>query len=143
MYYIALLVEHQSTPDRMMPFRVLQYLVGFLNTRLKSSGDKRLPAVYGLVFYHGERSPYPYSLKLQDCFDDPLGLMTTFFNQPTPLIDVSQLNDDELRRQNWVGPMTRALKHIRDQDIGDICLEILLDLDKQDLSTYSELEFTR
>ncbi|PCJ99626.1 MAG: hypothetical protein COA42_24030 [Alteromonadaceae bacterium] len=43
-----LLVEHQSTPDKMMPFRVLQYLVGFLNTRLKSSGDKRLPAVYGL-----------------------------------------------------------------------------------------------
>ncbi|MBW6055079.1 Rpn family recombination-promoting nuclease/putative transposase [Escherichia coli] len=34
-------------------------------------GYDRVPLVVPLLFYHGETSPYPYSLNWLDEFDDP------------------------------------------------------------------------
>lgn len=123
--YLTLLIEHQSTADRMLPFRVHHYLFGMLHSHRKQHPDKPLPAVYTLVFYHGEVTPYPYSLDLWDCFDDPCGLMREVLYQPLPLIDVNQLPDEALRQQQWVGPMVRALKYIRQRDMAPYALDIL------------------
>ncbi len=73
--YITLLVEHQSTADKLMPFRIFHYLFGFLNNHRKEHPKQPLPPVYTLLFYHGEVTPYPYSLDLLKCFDDPLKIM--------------------------------------------------------------------
>lgn len=124
----ALLIEHQSKPDRYLAFRVYHYLFGMLFNTLKSQPNRALPAAYVMVFYHGEQSPYPYSLKLEDCFSDPLGLMAGVFNKAIPLVDVNQLSDEALKQQSWVGPMARALKHIRDRDLSETLLELLEDI---------------
>jgi predicted transposase/invertase (TIGR01784 family) len=123
--YLALLVEHQSSPDPMLPFRIHGYLFGILQSYRKQRPNGLLPAVYTLVFYHGEATPYPYSLDLLDVFDDPLGLMREVLYQPLSLIDVNQLTDEELMKQQWVGPMARALKHIRERDLAPFALDIL------------------
>ena len=123
--YLTLLVEHQSSPDRMMPFRAHHYQFGLLQSYRKQNPNRLLPAVYTLVFYHGEATPYPYSLNLLDCFDDPLNVMEEVLYQPLPLIDVNQLSDEQLKQQQWVGPMALALKHIRERDMTPFALDIL------------------
>ena len=126
--YLTLLVEHQSTPDRMLAFRAHHYQFGLLHSYRRQYPDRLLPAVYTLVFYHGATSPYPYSLDLLDCFDDPLGLMQEVLYHSLPLIDVNQLSDEQLKQQQWVGPMVLALKYIRAQDITPYALDILSSL---------------
>jgi predicted transposase YdaD len=103
---VVLLIEHQSTADRFMPLRVYHYLFNMLHKKLREQAKDPLPAVYALVFYHGKQSPYPYSMGLEDCFDDPLGIMNDMFTQPVHLIDVNQISDDQLKQQRLLGIMT-------------------------------------
>ena len=126
--YLTLLIEHQSSPDKMMAFRIHQYLFGLLSNYRKQYPNKLLPAVYPLVFYHGETTPYPYSLSLQSCFDDPLSIMSEVLYKDIALVDVNQLPDEVLKKQQWIGPVTSALKHIRQQEMAPFALEILASL---------------
>jgi predicted transposase/invertase (TIGR01784 family) len=139
--YLTILVEHQSSPHRFMPVRVNHYLFCILHQQLKARPQALLPAVYGLVFYHGEQTPYPYSMSLVDCFNDPLGLMKRVFNEPVPLIDINQLSEEALKRQSWVGPMARALKHIQDPDLGGYLADLVEDMGKLGLDQQTVSEF--
>ena len=38
--YIYLLLEHQSTPDRLMPFRMLKYICNIIDQHLKTHDTK-------------------------------------------------------------------------------------------------------
>ena len=93
----------------MMAFRIHQYLFGLLSNYRKQHPNKLLPAVYALVFYHGKTTPYPYSLSLQSCFDDPLNIMSEVLYQDIALVDVNQLPDEVLKKQQWIGPVTITL----------------------------------
>jgi len=126
--YLTLLIEHQSSPDKMMAFRIHQYLFGLLSNYRKQHPNKLLPAVYALVFYHGKTTPYPYSLSLQSCFDDPLNIMSEVLYQDIALVDVNQLADEALKKQQWIGPVTSALKYIRQQEMAPFALDILASL---------------
>ena len=126
--YLTLLIEHQSSADKMMPFRTFNYLFGVLNNHYKQQPKKPLPAIYIMVFYHGDRSPYPYSLALEDCFDDPLKLMRNVLSRDVPLTDVNQLSDEALQKQQWIGPMVFAMKHIRQIDMTPYALKVLASL---------------
>ncbi len=56
---LYLLFEHQSTPDRMMSFRLLKYCCGIWDDFLRSDEGKErpeLPPIVPLVFYQGESS---------------------------------------------------------------------------------------
>ena len=123
--YISLLIEHQSSPDKMLPLRVHHYLFNLLHRYYKEHPKEPLPAVYALAFYHGEATPYPYSLDLFDCFNDPLTLMPQVIGQPLPLIDVNQLSDEQLAQQQWIGPMLESLKYIRQADMTPYTINIL------------------
>lgn len=128
--YLAMLIEHQSRPDPHMPVRIGHYLFSLLVKQLKQHPSEPLPPVYAMVFYHGQQTPYPFSLKLADCFNDPLGLMKNLFQKPLPLVDINQLDDAELKQQKWIGIVTRALKKIRQDDLGPDLLEWLEDCAK-------------
>lgn len=135
---IALLVEHQSTADRLMPFRVFHYLFNLLYRLSKEDSDDqpkdKLPAVYALVFYHGKQTPYPYSMNLLSCFDDPLGIMNKMFENDVALIDVNQVTDDELERQQLIGTVTSALKYSRVKDIAPHLLRLMKKINSMDLN---------
>ena len=62
--YIYLLLEHQSTPDPLMPFRMLKYMCNIIDHHLKTHGGKKIPLIYPLVIYHGKRK-YPFSTDLK------------------------------------------------------------------------------
>jgi recombination-promoting nuclease RpnB len=122
--YLTLLVEHQSSSDPMMPFRVHHYIFGMLHSYRKQHPKKLLPAVYAVVFYHGEKVN-GHTLNLWECFDDPLNLMPDILYNEINVVDVNEISDKKLSEQPWAGPMARALKHIRQKDMTPYALDIL------------------
>jgi len=130
--YLYLLVEHRSTPMRLLPFYVLRYMWSIMEKHIKETQaeDKKnalLPVVYPLIYYHGKRTPYPYSTDILDLFDDPQGLMPDMLFKPLPLVDVGQIPDEQLREETWSGIMNLAMKHIYARDFADF-IELLTDL---------------
>ena len=123
--YVYLLVEHQSKPEKLLPLRVFRYVLAALDKHAKQHPNKTLPPIYPMVFYQGERSPYPYSLNLLELFDDPLLLMKQVLFQPVPLIDVNQLDTKRLERFDWLTPATELMRHIRDEDIAITLVRLL------------------
>jgi recombination-promoting nuclease RpnB len=114
--YIYLLLEHQSTPDPLMPFRMLKYTCNIIDHHLQTHGGKKIPLIYPLVIYHGKRK-YPFSTDLSDLIDAPPSLIERYFLKPFQLIDLGQIDDETLKNHAWAGVMEFALKHIFSRDI--------------------------
>jgi len=114
--YLYLLVEHQSSPDELMPFRMLKYTCNIMDQHLKSTQQKKLPLVYPMVIYHAER-PYPYSTDIRDTVIAPRELIDHYFLKPFQLIDLGQIDDEELKQHAWVGVTEFVLKHIFARDV--------------------------
>lgn len=53
-----------------MAFRLMRYAVAAMQRHL-DAGHKRLPLVIPVLFYSGKRTPYPYTTRWLDEFDDP------------------------------------------------------------------------
>ena len=130
--YLYLLLEHQSTPDAIMPFRMLKYLCNIIDKHLKTHGKDKIPLIYPTVIYHGKRK-YPYSTNLADLVDAPKELVDRYFLKPFQLIDLGQIDDEIIKKHAWSGVMEFALKHIFARDILPWLKEItvtLQDIDK-------------
>lgn len=56
--YIYCLIEHQSTSNKLIAFRMMRYAIAAMQNHL-DAGYKTLPMVVPLLFYHGIESPYP------------------------------------------------------------------------------------
>ena len=66
-------------------FRLMRYATAAMQRHLDKGYD-RVPLVVPLLFYHGEASPYPYSLNWLDEFDDPQ-LARQLYTEAFPLVD--------------------------------------------------------
>ncbi|MHA6310747.1 Rpn family recombination-promoting nuclease/putative transposase [Pantoea sp. S-LA4] len=116
--YIHVLVEHQSTPDRHMAFRLMRYAVAAMQRHLEA-GHKALPLVIPVLFYTGKRSPYPYSTRWLDEFNDP-ALAENLYGSAFPLVDVTVIPDDEIMGHRSMAALTLLQKHIHQRDIASL-----------------------
>lgn len=116
--YIHVLVEHQSTPDRHMAFRLMRYAVAAMHRHLEA-GHKQLPLVIPVLFYTGKRSPYPYSTRWLDEFEDPL-LAENLYVSTFPLVDVTVIPDEEIMGHRSMAALTLLQKHIHQRDIESL-----------------------
>lgn len=123
--YVYLLVEHQSRPEKQLPLRVFRYVLAALDKHAKQQPNSPLPPIYPMVFYQGERTPYPYSMDFLALFDDPLSLMKQVLFQPVALIDVNQLDISKLQKFPWLHPATNLIQHIRDEDITASLIQLI------------------
>jgi recombination-promoting nuclease RpnB len=112
--YIAALVEHQSSPKKHMPLRVLCYEAAIMRQHWKRFGV--VPLVYTVVFYNG-KPRWHYSRDLKDLIQAPPDLIARYALQPFQLVELNQIPDQELRHSLWAGVMSLAMKHIYDRDI--------------------------
>ncbi|EPR5291382.1 TPA: Rpn family recombination-promoting nuclease/putative transposase, partial [Escherichia coli] len=112
--YIYCLAEHQSTENAFMAFRMLRYAVAAMQRHFEQYHE--LPLVIPLLFYHGERSPYPYSMNWLECFRNP-ELAAKIYTRPFHLVDVTVLDDDEIMQHRRMGALTLLMKHSRSRDI--------------------------
>ncbi len=74
------LIEHQSTPDKLMAFRLLRYALAAMQRHL-DAGHDTLPLVVPILFYHGKVSPLALGPQLATAlFADPALAKTLYSN---------------------------------------------------------------
>jgi len=136
--YIYLLVEHQSSPDELMPLRIWKYVLNIQSDHQKQHNSKTLPLVCPLVFFHG-KTAYPHSTDIKDLIAAPADLVEQVFLKPFQLIDTHTLVDEDLKQRHWAGVMEFMLKHIFARDVLPYLKQImgiLRDLEKANGTDY-------
>ena len=113
--FIHVLIEHQSSPDEHMAFRLLRYAIASMQRHI-DAGYKKLPLVIPILFYAGKRSPYPYSTCWLDSFVNP-ALAEELYAGPFLLVDVSVIPDDEIMHHRSMAALTLLQKHIYQRDM--------------------------
>ncbi len=113
--YIYILLEHQSSPDRHMAFRLMRYAIAVMQRHL-DKGYAQLPLVVPFLFCHGRASPWPCPLNWLALFSDS-EMAHQLYTRPFPLIDVGALEDDDIMRHRRMAMLELVLKHIRTRDL--------------------------
>ncbi|ECH4649596.1 Rpn family recombination-promoting nuclease/putative transposase [Salmonella enterica] len=121
--YIYCLVEHQSTADRMMAWRMMRYSMAVMDAHLKKGNDT-LPVVVPLLFYQGTVRPYPYSTDWMDCFDVP-ALAREVYSRPWPLEDVSVMEDSDLQSHRRMALLELVQRDIRHRDAASLLRDVV------------------
>ena len=130
--YFYFLVEHQSSQDPLMAFRLLRYLVKIWDWWTQDRPDaKRLPPIVPLVVYHGDK-PWSKPQTLRDLIDMPSHLWATLEGYIPSfrflLDDLALASDDELKARP-LSPFAHLtlllLKHARHSNLLDTWNEAL------------------
>ncbi len=117
--YIYILIEQQTTPDPLLPFRFLQYNVAMLTEHLSQNKKEKtkqqhFPTILNLCLYTGKKTPYPYSVDIYDCFEDPMLARVTMFKL-LDLIDLGQMEEEELSQHDTADLLEMLLKQSRER----------------------------
>lgn len=121
--YIYVVIEHQSTPNAHMAFRLMRYAVAAMQKHL-DTGHQQLPLVVPMLFYHGAKSPYPYSLCWLDEFASPK-LARQLYAAAFPLVDITVIPDDEIVQHRRMALLELIQKHIRQRDLMGLVEQIV------------------
>ncbi|WGM03654.1 Rpn family recombination-promoting nuclease/putative transposase [Arsenophonus nasoniae] len=121
--YVYLLIEHQSTPDKLMAWRLMRYSMAAMQKHLEA-GHKELPLVFPILFYCGEKSPHPYSTDWLDCFSGR-DIAEKIYTKPFKLVDVTTLDDGEIMQHKRIALLELIQKHIRRRDMTELMNEIV------------------
>ncbi|HGY1166860.1 TPA: Rpn family recombination-promoting nuclease/putative transposase [Citrobacter braakii] len=113
--YIYVVIEHQSSPDTHMAFRLMRYAIAAMQSHL-DAGHDTLPLVVPMLFYHGIDTPYPFSLCWLDGFDNP-ALAHQLYLSAFPLVDITVVPDDDIMQHRRVALLELMQKHIRRRDL--------------------------
>ena len=141
--FLYILFEHQSTPDPMMVFRLLCYMVNIWKEYLDQNPDaKCLPVIFPAVLYHGKKkwkSPRTMGGMIQGGEE---------FSEHMPdftyeLYDLGKYPDEMLTlgENMALGTVLYLFKHIFDKDFGDIfanAVELLKRIRMKDESVFLE-----
>lgn len=134
--FLYILFEHASTPQPLLPFRMLKYMIAIMDQHLSRMKTNDLPLVYPLILYNG-KNPYSYSMDLFDLFPQKeRELAKETLTNPYHLIDLTQVSDEELQKYLWFGTMALALKHIHDPNILPFLQDLIVSV--QELEKYGE-----
>ena len=115
--YVHVLIEHQSSPDRLMAFRLMRYAVAAMQRHL-DAGHKTLPLVIPILFYQGKRSPYPHTMNWLQLFSEP-ERADELYSGYFPLVDVTVIPDEEIMNHRSMAALTLLQKHIRQRDLNE------------------------
>jgi predicted transposase/invertase (TIGR01784 family) len=95
--WIYVLLEHQSTPNRWMRFRLLKYCCRIWDLSFREQPNQReLRAIVPLVFYQGERR-WSYSREFADLFTESVREWPGVPRFSHELIDQSGLQPEEVQ----------------------------------------------
>ncbi len=125
--YLYLLLEHQSSPDWLLPLRFLGYNLELLKDYCKGKkAGTKWPLIINLCLYHGKGlKPYPYSTQVYDYLRDPelaqeIGMFTKFH-----IVNLGSLSDQELEQHGSIGLMEKMLKYSRERDLFEVLVQEL------------------
>ncbi|WP_025119786.1 MULTISPECIES: Rpn family recombination-promoting nuclease/putative transposase [unclassified Serratia (in: enterobacteria)] len=116
--YVYVLIEHQSSPDKHMAFRLIRYAIAAMQRHL-DFGHDQLPLVIPTLFYHGKVTPYPYSMSWLEEFSEP-DLARQLYAGHFPLVDVTVIPDDDIMRHRRMAILELLQKHVRQRDLFEL-----------------------
>lgn len=123
--YVYVLIEHQSSAERLMPLRILQYQIEIIQAHIaKHKQEENLPLVVPLVFYNGDKSPYPYATDILDLFADK-HLVKYIGLGKFSLIDLTVMPDNEILKHKQLALLEMCLKHINARHFNNVINHIL------------------
>jgi hypothetical protein len=150
--FVYVLIEHQSSPDPIMPLRMLRYLMRIWDRYLEENPKvKRLPMIVPLVVYQGSRRwTYPVELsELLDVDPETARLAGSFLPRFRFLLDdLTKLDKTALRARPVTTPVRLTVRLLRivpthhgdavsavdPEDIDDL-RDVLRDPDGRELMT--------
>jgi predicted transposase/invertase (TIGR01784 family) len=138
--YLYVLIEHQSSPSEMLPFRILKYIVSIMEDHLKKEETNVLPIVFPICLYNGWRN-YHFSTDIFELFGDRKDLARELMFKPFELINLAEISDEKLKEKLMYGIVAYAMKHIYEKNILQVVKVILdrakcLDLEKDSENDY-------
>ena len=137
---VYIIIEHQSTEDRTMPYRVRRYkmvlMESVINKKEMKKANYKLPRIIAIVLYTGKQKWE--NLKLED-MQEPLEWYKEEDNEFI-LVDVNNFKKEETLEGNLI--ITKVMLLEREENLEDVIkdLEIIMDKEKikQDIQ-YKEL----
>ena len=99
-----------------MAFRLMRYSMAVMQRHIEHDKRRPLPLVIPMLFYHGSRSPYPWSLCWLDEFADPI-TARKLYTAAFPLVDITVVPDDEIVQHRRVALLELIQKHIRQRNM--------------------------
>ncbi|WP_145577478.1 Rpn family recombination-promoting nuclease/putative transposase [Yersinia mollaretii] len=126
--YVYALIEHQSSPDKHMAFRLMRYAIAAMQRHL-DAGNDQLPLVIPILFYHGMVTPYPYPMCWLHAFSEPK-LAGQLYGGNFPLIDVTVIPDDEIMTHKHIAVLELLQKHIRRRDVSELLKPMVTQISK-------------
>ena len=123
--YIYVVIEHQSREDIHMAFRLMRYSMAVMQRHIEHDKRQPLPLVIPMLFYHGSRSPYPWSLCWLDEFADPT-TARKLYTAAFPLVDITVVPDDEIVQHRRVALLELIQKHIRQRDLMELIDQLVV-----------------
>ena len=121
--YVYVLIEHQSSPDKHMAFRLIRYAIAAMQRHLEAVHDQ-LPLVIPILFYHGQATPYPYSMSWLEEFNEP-ELARQLYAGHFPLVDVTVIADDEIMQHRRMAILELLQKHVRQRDLAELLEQLV------------------
>ena len=137
---VYIIIEHQSTVDRTMPYRVRRYKTALMDSVINKKEMKKasykLPRMIAIVLYTGKQKWE--NLKLED-MQEPLKWYKEDYDEFI-LVDANNLKKEEILEGNLI--ITKVMLLEREENLEDVIkdIEIIMDKEKikQDIQ-YKEL----
>jgi len=112
--FLYAVAEHQSTPEKDMPLRLLEYNTATTRDHLKQ-GHTTYPIFINFVVYHG-KEPWVYSTKYSDYYaHKELGAQQLYM-APFTLINLPEKKEEELITDKALGFCFTALHCVQKKD---------------------------
>ena len=112
--YFFAVCEHQSTPDKQMPLRLLKYNTAVIEAHFKQR-HKTFPIVVNTVLYTGKQ-PCKYSTAFDDCYAHPALGAQYLHLAPFTLIQLPKNHNDIIYQDQTLGLYFAAFRSCRDND---------------------------
>lgn len=109
---IYAIVEHQSSPDYWISFRLMKYSLLLLERHTKKRN--KLPVILPLVLYNGKKK-YNVPMNLWELFTYPV-LAKKAMADDYHLINLNAMNDNDIDYEKHLSFVLYTLKHIHDRD---------------------------
>lgn len=120
--YVYVLLEHQSEPDPLMPWRALVYFVRIWQKLLRDAPDtRRLPPILPVIVHHGEQG-WTAATRFHDLVDGLEGhplLRAVVPDFELVIDDLVHRTDAELRGRSLSPAASTTLWALRDARRGD------------------------
>ena len=115
--YIFILIEFQSTVDKFMPLRMLTYILLFYQELLKKSKINKLPAVFPVLLYNGEKK-WTAPEKIEDLIEKPFKSIKPYI----PKFKYYKIAENEFEKESLekLNNLTAQLFNIENSSVNEL-----------------------